>query len=199
MGEIFKPYDDLVNSLILQARKGDQEAFEELLGMYTPLIRSFANRFVLDASASVQDTEDFKQELTVVFYNAILSYDIEQKGVSFGLYAKICMNNFFITQLRALKKRLDAEFVPFDADDDEVAEVGGKMTEDPAKAFMRREEFREMNKKIENALSDFENKVWGYYLSGCSSREIAEELGRTEKSIENAIFRIRNKLKGLFS
>lgn len=199
MGEIFKPYDDLVNTLILQVRAGDQEAFEELLRRYTPLIRSFANRFALGASASEQDKEDFKQELTITLYNAVLSYDVEQTNVNFGLYTKICMNNLFITQLRAIKKRVTAELVSFVEDDDEVASESAKQTEDPAKAFIRREEFREMNEKIEKVLSNFENKVWSYHLSGCSNREIAEELGRTEKSIENAIFRIRSKLKGLFS
>lgn len=196
MSTVFESYDEIVRNLILQVRKEDQDAFEELLEIYEPLIVSFVNRFG-NNGVSRQDSEDFKQELTVTFYNAILSYDLSQTHVSFGLYAKICMNNFFITQLRALKKRRGLETVSLEETSEEGNEV--KAEDDLSADMIRREEMREWNKKIEVALSKFEYKVWQYYFSGCSSREIAEELGRTEKSIENAIFRIRNKLKVLFS
>ncbi len=196
MSTVFESYDEIVRNLILQVRKEDQDAFEELLEIYEPLIVSFVNRFG-NNGVSRQDSEDFKQELTVTFYNAILSYDLSQTHVSFGLYAKICMNNFFITQLRALKKRRGLETVSLEETSEEGNEV--KAEDDLSADMIRREEMREWNKKIEVALSKFEYKVWQYYFSGCSSREIAELLGKTEKSIENAIFRIRQKLKGLFS
>ena len=192
---MFDSYDDIVRNLILQVRKADQEAFEELLELYEPLISSFATRFSNNGVSS-QDVEDFRQELTVAFYNSTLSYDLSQTDVSFGLYAKICMNNFLITQLRVLKKRRNAEALSLDRE----AWILGEMEvgEDPSNEIIRREVMRELNKKIKAVLSEFENKVWKYYVSGCSSREIAEALGKTEKSIDNAVFRIRQKLKGLF-
>lgn len=192
---MFDSYDDIVRNLILQVRKEDQEAFEELLELYEPLISSFATRFSNNGVSS-QDVEDFRQELTVAFYNSTISYDLSQTDVSFGLYAKICMNNFFITQLRMLKKRRNAEALSLDRE----AWILGEMEagEDPSNEIIRLEEMRELNKKIKAALSEFENKVWKYYVSGCSSREIAEALGKTEKSIDNAVFRIRQKLKVLF-
>ena len=192
---MFDSYDDIVRNLILQVRKEDQEAFEELLELYEPLISSFATRFSNNGVSS-QDVEDFRQELTVAFYNSTISYDLSQTDVSFGLYAKICMNNFFITQLRMLKKRRNAEALSLDRE----AWILGEMEagEDPSNEIIRLEEMRELNKKIKAELSEFENKVWKYYVSGCSSREIAEALGKTEKSIDNAVFRIRQKLKVLF-
>lgn len=192
---MFDSYDDIVRNLILQVRKEDQEAFEELFELYEPLISSFATRFSNNGVSS-QDVEDFRQELTVAFYNSTISYDLSQTDVSFGLYAKICMNNFFITQLRMLKKRRNAEALSLDRE----AWILGEMEagEDPSNEIIRLEEMRELNKKIKVALSEFENKVWKYYVSGCSSREIAEALGKTEKSIDNAVFRIRQKLKVLF-
>lgn len=192
---MFDSYDTLVKNLILQVRMEDQDAFEEMLQIYEPLILSFVSRFANNDVAE-QDVEDFKQELTVAFYNSILSYDLSQKDVSFGLYSKICMNNFLITQLRALKKRKSAEALALEGEARLMEEFDSQ--DDPSWDMIRREELRELNKKIEDALSDFENKVWKYYVSGCSSREIAEALGKTEKSIDNAIFRIRQKLKGLF-
>lgn len=195
MGAMFETYDGLVKNLILQVRKDDQEAFEEMLEIYEPLIGSFVSRFFNNGVAE-QDAEDFRQELTMAFYNSILSYDLSQNDVSFGLYAKICMNNFFITQLRLLKKRKNAETISLEEENWLLDGMGSQ--EDLTRDVIRREELRELNKKIENALSDFENKVWKYYVSGSSSREIAVNLGKTEKSIDNAIFRIRQKLKGLF-
>lgn len=192
---MFDSYDTLVKNLILQVRMEDQDAFEEMLQIYEPLILSFVSRFA-NNDVTEQDVEDFKQELTVAFYNSILSYDLSQKDVSFGLYSKICMNNFLITQLRALKKRKSAEALALEGETRLMEEFDSQ--DDPSWDMIRREELRELNKKIEDALSDFENKVWKYYVSGCSSREIAEALGKTEKSIDNAIFRIRQKLKGLF-
>lgn len=192
---MFDSYDDIVRNLILQVRKADQEAFEELLELYEPLISSFATRFSNNGVSS-QDVEDFRQELTVAFYNSTLSYDLSQTDVSFGLYAKICMNNFLITQLRVLKKRRNAEALSLDRETWILGEM--EAGEDPSNEIIRREEMRELNKKIKAVLSEFENKVWKYYVSGCSSREIAEALGKTEKSIDNAVFRIRQKLKGLF-
>ena len=196
MSTVFESYDEIVRNLILQVRKEDQDAFAELLEIYEPLIVSFVNRF-FNNGVSQQDAEDFKQELTVTFYNAILSYDLSQTHVSFGLYAKICMNNFFITQLRVQKKRKGLETVSLEETSVDGNEV--KAEDDPSADVIRREEMQEWNKKIENALSAFEYKVWQHYFSGCSNRETAELLGKSEKSIENAVFRIRQKLKGLFS
>ena len=54
-----------------------------------------------------------------------------------------------------------------------------------------------MGEQIEKTLSPYENEVWGYYVNGYSSKEIASKLNSGEKSIDNAIFRIRRKLKTL--
>lgn len=192
MHERIDSYDALLRKLILQAKHGDQDAFEELLKIYDPLLRSLVNRAIQNETMK-QDAEDIKQELTVAFYNAILSYDIEQCEVSFGLYAKICLNNALITQIRATKKQRGIETVSLEAEVIESVE-----REDPSEALIKKEEMHELNKRIEQVLSPFECDVWRSYIAGCSSREIAETLGKSEKSIDNAIFRIRQKLKPLF-
>jgi RNA polymerase sporulation-specific sigma factor len=56
-----------------------------------------------------------------------------------------------------------------------------------------------MNKKIDGVLSPFERTVWQMYLTGNSAKKISAALGKNEKSIENAIFRIKRKLRGIFS
>ena len=64
--------------------------------------------------------------------------------------------------------------------------------------MIKKEELRELTVRIEQMLSPFENKVWRLYVAGCTSREIAKQFGKTEKSIDNAVFRVRQKIKSLF-
>ena len=85
-----------VISLIFRVRAGDDDAFDLLLETYKPLIEASVMR-VLEKEAYSLYADDFKQEATVVFYNAILTYDVEQHEVEFGLYAKICISNALIS------------------------------------------------------------------------------------------------------
>ena len=181
-------HDKLIRDLIVQVKRGDQAAFEELLKTFEPLLISMVNRANLK-----QDEDDVKQDLTLAFYNAILSYNLTQSEVSFGLYAKVCLNNALVTYLRAIKKKKGLETVPLDDENFEQIDV-----DDPFVAVIKSEELRELNRRIAEALSPFETVVWRSYVAGCSSREIAKDLNKDVKSIDNAIFRIRKKLKPLF-
>lgn len=190
-------YNSIVNSLIVKARASNQAAFEELLELYEPLFRSLVTRYCSN-NVNAQDTEDLKQELTIAFYNSILSYDMEQNEVSFGLWAKICMNNALNTQLRALKKRNENPTVALMPQDVDFG-VGGE-EKSPENELVEKETVRELKTRIEAVLSPFENKVWRLYVVGCTTREIAQTLKKSEKSIDNAIFRMRRKLaKSLLS
>ncbi len=191
----FNSYKNIVNSLILKVRASNQAAFEEMLELYDPLITSFVTRFSAN-NGNDQDAEDMRQELTVAFYNSILSFDMEQNEVSFGLYAKICMNNAMVTQLRALKKRNENSFVSLQSEDVIMNAVG---EDNPEHDLIEREAVKELKTRIESLLSSFENKVWRLYVTGCTTREMAQTLGKSEKTIDNAVFRIRRKLKTLFS
>ncbi len=187
--------ENIVNQLITQVRDGNQGAFAELLKIYEPLFLSLLSkpevRFVLNA----QDVEDLRQELSVVFFHAVLSYDLEQEEVQFGLYAKICMRNAMITQLRKLQQRKNP--IPWEEDEEEDFPlfVGG---ENPPEEVAESETVANMNKRIESVLSPFEIKVWQMYLTGTGTKNISQALGKSEKSIENAIFRLRRKLRDLF-
>ena len=113
-----------VNSLILKVRDGDQEAFLSLFNKYKPLIDSLVSRFVCDDVIKPFE-EDLLQEASVVFYNSILTYDESQSDVEFGLYARVCISNALVSQIRVIKKREvthleypeDKEYVPSPAED----------------------------------------------------------------------------------
>lgn len=180
-----------IKNLILMVRNGDQEAFVTLLEQYKPLVDASVNRFSLDESFSLY-SEDLKQEAAVVFYNSILAYDLEQTEVEFGLFAKICIHNALVSQLRALKKRC-AE--PFEKIPENL--FFAQDSEDPSVKVLEQERLKSLYAVIRKNLSDLEYTVWQMYVSGRSASEVASLLGTNEKSITNAIYRIRKKLRAL--
>ena len=178
-----------VRALILDVRGGDQNAFDTLLDQYRPLIDASVARFSSDESFSLY-CEDLKQEASVVFYNSILAYDLEQNEVEFGLFAKICIYNALVSFLRALKRR-SAE---------PVAEIPQNLItvqdfEDPSARMLEQERLKSLYAVIRKNLSELEYKVWQLYISGRSAAEIAALLSTDEKSVNNAIYRIRKKLR----
>ena len=188
-------YQSMVGHLIVQVREGNQGAFTELLKIYEPLFSSLLAKSET-GDLNCQDIEDLRQELTLVFFHSILSYDIEQNEVKFGLYAKICMRNALITQLRKLQKRKAA--FPLGEDEEQALAETFDSNENPSVEIATRETVETMNKRIEETLSSFETSVWQMYLTGNSAKKIALALKKNEKSIENAIFRIKRKLRDLF-
>ena len=175
--------------MIVAARSGSENALKELMVIYDPLISSLLSRFS-SAVISKNDIEDLRQELLIIFCNAVMKYNLEQNDVDFGLYAKICMERGMVSQLRAAKRRATIEQMPderlysFDSDEDNIDA-----------RIIESESVREMWKLINENLSAYENTVWNLHLSGHSSAVIAKELSRDVKSIDNALCRIRAKLR----
>ena len=174
-----------VLNLIEAAKAGDERAFDELVDKYNPLIMSLVFKY-LPQGASKADFEDFRQEALIVFCNAVMRYDTTQQSVEFGLYAKICMEHILVSQLRKLKKLIPVEPI------EETLPYN-----DPGISFVEKENVREIWKIINETLSAFEKQVWDMYLSGESCESIAATLGKDEKSISNALFRIRKKLRSV--
>ncbi len=177
-----------INELILAVRGGDQKAFVLLLDQYSPLIEASVNMFCYDG-LSANDKDDFRQEASVAFYNSVLTYDVEQSGVEFGLYAKICVCNALISQIRIAKR------IPTEVQELSDNLISGEAHEDLSTHIIEEERLSFLFKIIRNTLSKYEYKVWELYFSGCSTSEIAKRLNTDSKSISNAIYRIRVKLK----
>lgn len=173
-----------INDLISATRAGSEEALKELIVRYKPLMRSLLSKYP-ESVLSHEDAEDIKQELLIVFCNAVMKYDLSQTEVDFGLYAKICMERLLVSQLRALSRRVKVEQMP-----DEIFHF-----DDPSLRIIEGERIREMWKLIDENLSAFESAVWNLHLSGKGSMDIATQLGREVKSIDNALCRIRAKLR----
>ena len=180
-----------VNKLINLVVSGDSDAFTKLVEIYNPLLKKILNSYTTE-EMSKEDVEDLSQEELIAFYRAIINFDGEQTDVEFGLYAKICITNSMISYKRAAAKKPNESLIG----DEEMNSITDPEGEVP-KFFEMRESERELGEQIEKTLSAYENEVWSYYVNGASTKEIAAKLNSNEKSIDNAIFRIRKKLKTL--
>ena len=177
-----------VQNLILRVREGDQSAFGALVALYDPLVQSEIARH--GDGLGDFDREDLRQLAWLALYRAAFSFDLSQSEVSFGLYAKICMANALSTQLRAIRRRTVE--VPV------AEEWYGEQTHDdsdPAKRVMEEEDLQLLRTRIRALLSPFENRVWNLFTAGYSVKSIAKRLERTPRTIENAVYRIRQKLR----
>ncbi|MBP3377382.1 MAG: sigma-70 family RNA polymerase sigma factor [Clostridia bacterium] len=175
-----------MKSLIERTSAGDDTAFVELCEMYDPLIKSMTKRYVSlsDLSEDEQLREDFSQEAILALYRAASTYQEKNGEVSFGLYAKICVRNALVSELRRInrKKRSDRR----QREDAESGASGRWGTIDESAIS---------NLLTDGVLSGFERDVLDLYVAGMKVRDMAEMLGKSSKSVSNAVYRIKSKLR----
>lgn len=179
-----------VKELILKAQAGDDSAFAALKDIYRPLIDASSKRFTSDAMTE-QDGEDLYQEALVHFCNSVCSYNCDSDGVEFGLYAKICIENGLVSFVRVYNRQNRLRAVSLEERADPIFIDGG----DVLSSIVERERTAMLVRQINKQLSGLENKVWWMYVSGASVSAIAKGLQIENKSVSNAIYRIRKKLK----
>ena len=167
--------------------KAGKDAVSMLISRYLKLILKRANTY----SDHCSDVEDLTQEGMLAFYKAVDSFDFE-KGAKFSSYADVCVTNRIKTIAAGLAK-LNAERADEDPAENEIA----VSEESPEKICVDKENSINFNKEIFSVLAPMEIKVFELYLDGMSYKNMAEHLGVSEKSVDNAVFRIRKKLKNL--
>jgi RNA polymerase sporulation-specific sigma factor len=177
-----------IENLLELVRGGGQKAFTDLLEMYEPLVRAEVSRYTSGLDAF--DVDDFRQVALLALYRASLSFDLSQSEVEFGLYAKICIHNALASFVEAWIRNSNELSVP-----DEWLGEGDHGEGDPARRLMEEEAVQLLLARIRKVLSPFENRVWNLYMAGFSAKEIGRVLGKEPHSIENAVYRIRQKLR----
>ena len=176
--------------LIRKVKNGSQVALSALCEHYKPLIEGSVFRF-LSESMTVQDREDLEQEALIGFCSAACSYDTDYENVEFGLYAKICIENALVSFIRSHRRKNRIQSVSLEGG------AVGEMTDevDILQSLVDREQTSVLVRRINRLLSDYENRVWWMYVSGMSVSKIAAEVGSDSKSVSNAVYRIRKKLR----
>ncbi|WP_040195681.1 sigma-70 family RNA polymerase sigma factor [Candidatus Soleaferrea massiliensis] len=183
--------------LVILCKDGETEAFSVLLSKYLPLIRYKINRFPVRAS----DKEDMIQESMIAFVYAIRGYKPE-KQVGFKQYALVCIQNRILSAVQAtmqLKQLPLQNYISLDTEDGVYTWVGEDTDGDPEALLIKKEELERKKQVMHALLSAFEFDVLMLYLKGWSYEEMASKLDVAPKSIDNALQRIRKKLRAVCS
>jgi len=173
-------------SIIMRAKSGSNAAFSELVEMYSPLITSMVEYFAGEARQYNIDAEDLRQEAIIALYGAVKAYNVDQREVTFGLFAKICIRNRLLSIVRNCRGRAETETSESETD---------LAASSPEQHLIDRENYERLIKLIDESLTDYEKSVFKLFILDKSYREIAAALGRDVKSVDNAICRIKRKLK----
>lgn len=174
---------DRISELITAAKQGSETAFGEINELYRNMLVSLVDKYFFD---SKEQFEDLMQEATIALYDAVRTFDIDQTKVTFGLYAKICVRNRLISFRRKMQTRKKAEI------------ARAKQTRTTG-ALERRtfdnEQLAKLYKTYSEELAPLEKAVFPLYLQGQSYKDIALRLSIDEKSVGNAIYRMKRKLR----
>ena len=176
--------------------QGVRFAEEALVTRYTRLVRSCARPFFLAGG----DSEDLTQEGMLGLIKAVREFDAS-KEASFRTYAELCIRSRLYSALRAAARDKHMplnQSVPLDTpffDSNSYTSGPRNLAQrNPEDDLIDRERTKSLLSGVRKQLSEFEAKILGYYLDGLSCREIAETVGKTPKSVDNAVQRIRRKV-----
>lgn len=190
--------------LVKMSSDGDSKAEEFLLNKYKNFVRSRARSYFIVSG----DSDDLIQEGMIGLYNAIKTYD-ESKTASFMTYAGVCINNKILSAISADKRQKNVplnEYVSIYSmvkdDTGEETALGNVLPSDnnqnPETIIIDKERKDMIENNLSVNLSSLEKDVLSYYIEGLSYAEIGKIVGKSEKSIDNAIQRIRLKVKKIY-
>lgn len=172
----------------------NSDAFVELTTRYMSLIRVKAAPF----RCTMLECDDLCQEGLLGLLSAARTYDSAGKA-GFKTYAGVCINNRIIMAYRTAASRKNFPLKDFVSLSDGNADMDMlDSSTNPETVLMDRESVKIMRQRIKQNLSSMEQRVLTLYLGGCSYYEIAAELGLTSKAADNALQRVRLKLKHVF-
>jgi RNA polymerase sporulation-specific sigma factor len=194
-------YESLSDEEIVQlARDANDQALEHLINKYKNFVRAKARSYFLIGA----DREDIIQEGMIGLYKAIRDFRPD-KLASFRAFAELCITRQIITAIKTATRQkhiplnsyvsLNKPIYDEESDRTLLDVISGSKVTDPEELVISREEFVDIESKMVEFLSELEWQVLMYYLEGKSYQEIADELDRHVKSIDNALQRVKRKLE----
>lgn len=197
----YRDFND--NELLSYIAENNEEATEILYKKYMPLVTKFAKKMYIYVKNTGVEVNDLIQEGMLGLSNAIHEYN-ENKNTLFYTFAKTCIERKIITAVtasRRLKHKPLNDSLPLETtkvtDDNLVflEEIIGDNKENPENMLMDSENFNEIISIAKRDLTDFELQVFELRISDFGYKEIAEILEKDIKAIDNALQRIKMKLK----
>lgn len=191
------PYEAFSDEeLIEKLRQGEKDITDYILEKYKPLVRKKTNAMYLIGG----ETEDLIQEGMIGLFKAIRDYRPD-KDASFYHFAELCINRQLYSALEASNRKKHQPLNSYISlsDQEQQSAVAAEFLVDrertPEQMVIEQELWEEYKKRLEQNLSKMENKVLQYYLDGNHYIQIAEIMGKSPKSIDNALQRIRQKIR----
>lgn len=202
MGRDYEGFSD--EELIVRLRDGEESVTDYIMDKYKNLVRNKAkSMYILGA-----DGEDLIQEGMIGLFKAIRDYDMG-RDASFFTFADLCISRQIYTAVQASQRKKHIPLNTYISLYGNGSRGEGKDTEEmalvnvlsslsdrsPEEAWIDRENVEVLEKTIESSLSSFEKQVLDLYVTGMSYVQIARVLGRDEKSTDNALQRLKGKLR----
>lgn len=188
--------------LIDRLRRGEEPIMDYICDKYKNLVRSKAkSMFILGA-----DNEDLIQEGMIGLFKAVRDFD-SGRDASFYTFAELCISRQMYTAVQASKRQKHFPlntYVSLDSGDTTLDGQEGihltqlladRAEQSPEELFLDKERVEYLEEAIEKELSDFERQVLDLYVTGMSYSEIAKVLGRDEKATDNALQRLKAKIR----
>lgn len=202
MKEEYQQHSD--EELMIYLRDGETGIMDFIMNKYKNLVRSKAkSMYILGA-----DRDDLIQEGMIGLFKAVRDFD-SGRDASFFTFADLCISRQMYTAVQASRRQkhiplntyislyatAKEDFTQSDEDRELVNILSRKSEQSPEEMLIDKENVAQLEKAIEKELSSFEKQVLDLYLTGMSYTQIARVLGRDEKSTDNALQRIKNKLR----
>jgi len=194
-------YQDMLDEdLVATAKNGDDRASEYLIGKYRNFVRVKAKAYFLIGA----DREDIIQEGMIGLYKAIRDFRADKLS-SFRAFAELCITRQIITAIKTATRQkhiplnsyisLNKPIYDEDSDRTLLDVISSIKVSDPEELVINQEASATMRERIRKNLSELECRVLTAYLEGKSYQEMANELNRHVKSIDNALQRVKRKLE----
>lgn len=186
--------------LIVRLRDGEKQITDYIMEKYKNLVRSKAgSMYILGA-----DRDDLIQEGMIGLFKAIRDYD-SGRDASFFTFAELCISRQMYSAVQAAGRM---KHIPLNTyislygngtehgeEEDGILSILADHGLNPEDFVIDRENVEQLEKKMEQELSGFEKQVLDLYITGMSYSQIARVLGRDEKSTDNALQRVKGKIK----
>ncbi len=198
-------YEDLTDEAVAELARGyDGDALEYLLNKYKNFVRAKARSYFLIGA----DREDIVQEGMIGLYKAVRDFR-SSKLTSFRAFAELCITRQIITAIktatrqkhRPLNSYVSLNKPAYDEESDRmlIDMISSTKVSNPEDIIIGREDYSNIETKMGKLLSPLEMQVLKKYMEGKSYFEVADELRRSVKSVDNALQRVKNKLEKLIS
>lgn len=196
MAEEYQNLSD--EQLIERLRDGDDKIMDYILGKYKPLVLGKANAMYLIGG----DTDDLIQEGMIGLFKAIRDYRADRES-SFFHFAELCITRQLYSAVEASNRKKHAPLNSYVSLYSKTDEEGKSLAEtlptdgmdDPEEIVIEQENIELFWENVRKRLSPLERKVLDAYLTGLNYRQIAEQLGKSPKAIDNALSRIKSKIR----